>query len=194
MMCRIEVDLSEACKEYGYNNGKPCKLVGTILPCKYLKDVLVNGKLTNVINFYEVSPLYQAAEIKNGQILTYEKKILNVPEISNTVYNITVKGYIWQRILEITEHNLEPVMLISTILESNNLTDISRKAKSKLIKDIEEMLNYWLKEKIFVGYSLQDRKGDILRGKKYQRVIYKIEILRKKNKNKTTQKTKNKKS
>lgn len=205
--CWLDIDLSEVCKEYGYNEGKPCTLKGYLLPCSFLEGVVVNGKPTTIIHFAEVSPLYRAAEIKNGQILTYEKRLLNVPTISNTVDNIAVKGYLWQRISEITAHNLEPSMLISTILEANNLTDINRKAKSKLIKDIEEMLNYWLKEKIFAGYSLQDRKGEILRGKRYKNIngeikiidfpqkaanlgIYKIEILRKKSQEKIAKKRK----
>lgn len=173
----IEIDLSDICEKYGYNEGKPCKIKGHLLPCKILEGVIVNGKPTTAIYFYEVSPLFTCAELKNGQILTYDKKMLNIPKIANTKIIIVVKGYLWQRILEITQHGQTPEILIETILEANGLEGITRQEKNRLIKDIEGMLEYWLKEKKFAGFALLDRKGNILRGKKYKRVKGELEIV-----------------
>lgn len=173
----VNIDLSDVCKKYGYNNGEPLILKGNLLYAKLLDNVIVNGKHTTIILFSDYSPFADCAELKNGQFLTYDKKLLNIPKISNTKIIIAVKGYLWQRILEITQHGQTPEILIQTVLEMNDLEGLTRQEKNRLMKDIEGMLEYWLKEKEFAGFALLDRKGNILRGKKYKRVKGELEIV-----------------
>lgn len=173
----VNIDLSDICKKYGYNNGEPCILKGNLLYAKLLDNVIVNGKHTTIICFSDYSPFVDCAELKNGQFLTYDKRLLNIPKIPNTKIIIAVKGYLWQRVLEITQHGQTPEILIQTVLEMNDLEGLTRQEKNRLIKDIEGMLEYWLKEKEFAGFALLDRKGNILRGKEYKIVKEKVEIV-----------------
>ena len=82
MFCEVEIDLTDVCVKYGYNSGKAPTLHSAILPGKYIESIL-NGQKIISVEFYEPSPLFIAAEIKNGQILSYDKNLLDVP-LNNT--------------------------------------------------------------------------------------------------------------
>ena len=64
MRLQLSYDMTELCEKLKYNNGKPEKLVSTLLPCHYIKSSTVNGKDTTIIEFDRESPLYRIAKIK----------------------------------------------------------------------------------------------------------------------------------
>lgn len=168
-LCSLTIDLSAVCRAYGYNGGKPAKLTGYLLPAKYMEGVIVNGKATTVLKLYELSPLFEAAEIKNGQVLAYDKKLLAVPNVKNTEDTIVIKNLLVRRLLAITGHKeLKPKLLIESIFQDAELEDLSRTEKNRLIKQIESMFDYWLELKKIKSYSLLDPKDNFIRGAKWQ--------------------------
>lgn len=152
MFCEVEIDLTDVCAKYGYNAGKAPTLHSAILPGKYVES-LVNGQRLISVEFYEPSPLFIAAEIKNGQILSYDKHLLDVP-LYNTPVTITVKSYLLRRICEIQAHKLTPVITFADIFEKNNLTELSKLARSRLRDHINTMLNFWIQEEVITGYEM----------------------------------------
>ena len=167
--CRIHIDLTESCRKYGYNDGKPLKLETYILPCKFLDGYIVNGKPTTVIKFYEVSALYQSAEVQNGQILNYDKKLLAIPNVNNSDEVIALKGYLLRRVLEILAHKMTPTILLDTVFHDTGFSDLTRDKKRKLLAHIEKFFEYWLSEKRLKSYFFVDRKGNKLKGAKWQK-------------------------
>ena len=152
MFCEVEIDLTDVCVKYGYNSGKAPTLHSAILPGKYIESIL-NGQKIISVEFYEPSPLFIAAEIKNGQILSYDKNLLDVP-LNNTPTIITVKSYLLRRICEIHAHKLTPVITFADIFEKNNLTELSKLARNRLREHIKKMLDFWLQENVISGYEM----------------------------------------
>lgn len=151
MFCEVEIDLTEVCAKYGYNNGKSCILHSAILPGQYTEGV-INGAETIVVEFYKPSPLFIAAEIKNGQILSYDKNLLDVP-VNNTPEVITVKSYILRRICEIQAHKMNPVITFKDIFEKNGLTSLGKTERQRLRGYIKKMLEFWIQENVIVDYD-----------------------------------------
>ena len=168
--CRIHIDLTESCRKYGYNDGKPLKLESYILPCEFLDGYIVNGKPTTVIKFFKVSALYQSAEVQNGQILSYDKKLLAIPDVKNTDDVIVLKGYLLRRVLEIMAHKqMKNTILLDTVFHDTGFSDLTRDKKRKLLAHIEKFFEYWLSEKKLKSYFFIDRKGNKLKGAKWEK-------------------------
>ena len=168
--CRIHIDLTESCRKYGYNDGKPLKLESYILPCEFLDGYIVNGKPTTVIKFFKVSALYQSAEVQNGQILSYDKKLLAIPDVKNTDDVIVLKGYLLRRVLEIMAHKqMKNTILLDTVFHDTGFSDIGQKKRGQLLKHIEKFFEYWLSEKKLKSYFFIDRKGNKLKGAKWEK-------------------------
>lgn len=142
MMCtQVTYEMDSACKHLKYNDGQYFKITAPILPCQYSSGIAVCGQETkNVIEFYRESPILTIALAKNKQVLTFEKKLLNVPNQHNTVDNISVKHYVIQRVLEIVKHNLTPSITFDDIFKKCNLTDTDRMKKSRIRTEIIELL------------------------------------------------------
>ena len=129
MATMVELDYSDACQKFGYNEGEPFRRISPILPIEYLKGIVVNGKRTNVIYFRGPCPLLELAKIKNSQVLTYNKMLLSVP-IQNTELLIPLKSYILRRITEIKLHKkLKPFITFKDVFEKNNLLNIDNHKK-----------------------------------------------------------------
>lgn len=168
--CNLSIDLTESCKKYGYNDGKPLKLESYILPCEFLDGYIVNGKPTTVIKFFKVSALYQSAEVQNGQILNYDKKLLAIPDVNNNDDVIVLKGYLLRRVLEIMAHKqMKNTILLNTVFHDTGFIDITQKKREQLLKHIEKFFEYWLSEKRLKSYFFVDRKGNELKGAKWQK-------------------------
>lgn len=149
----VVIDLTEVCIKYGFRKpGSVVILHSAIVPGQYTVDK-VNGQTSIVVEFYKPSPLFAAAEIKNYQILTYDKKLLNVP-IRNTPDIITVKAYILRRVLEIIAHNMIPTITFDDVFEKNNLSLVEPKQKMRLRNNICKMFDFWIKEKLITSYKV----------------------------------------
>ena len=168
LFCDIEIDLSDVCQKWGYNGGKAVTLFSAILPGRYVKTV-INGETAIIVEFYEPSPLLMASEIKNGQILTYDKTLLDIP-IRNTPDIIVVKNYLLRRVLEIILHNLNPIITFDDIFEKNGMTDYSIVQKQGIRDNIKDMFEFWITKKVINEYVIN----------KYQNIPYSITISYKK--------------
>lgn len=153
VFCDVKIDLSEVCAKYGYNKGQPCVLQTAILPGYFLLDVIVNGEKTNVVKFYKRSPLFVAAEVKNEQILSYDKSLLNVP-IRNSPEVIVIKSYVLRRVLEIIAHNLTPTITFADVFEKNQLNDATPTQKKRFRDYICKMFDFWIQQKVISSYQV----------------------------------------
>ena len=79
LMCTHDV-----CEKLKYNNGKAFKRKATLLPSIYDEGILINGQESTVIHILIEPPLLNIARLKE-QILTYDEKLLNVPNQRNTL-------------------------------------------------------------------------------------------------------------
>lgn len=142
MMCtQVTYEMDSACKHLKYNNGQTFKVTAPILPCQYSTGIAVCGQETkNVIEFYKESPLLTIALAKNKQVLSFEKKLLNVPKQHNSVDSISVKHYVVQRVLEIIKHNLKPSITFDDIFKKCGLIDADKKKKFNVRTEIIELL------------------------------------------------------
>ena len=159
LFCEVTIDLSAVCAKYGYNKGQPLIVHGAILPGQYYEGAIVNGSKTTAIEFFKKSPLFIAAEVKNEQILSYDKKLLDVP-IRNSPEVIVMKSYILRRILEIIAHSLTPTITFEDVFEKNQLTDASPNQR-KLFRDyICKMFDFWILQKLIEKYQV-NKEGHI---------------------------------
>ena len=164
LFCDIEIDLSDVCQKWGYNGGKAITLYSAILPGEYVKTI-INGETAIIVEFYKPSPLLIASEIKNGQILTYDKSLLDIP-LRNTPDIIVVKNYLLRRILEIILHNLNPIITFDDIFEKNGMTDYSNVQKQGMRDNIKTMFDFWINKNVINEYVVN----------KYQNIPYSITI------------------
>ena len=150
---KVTFDASDTCKKFGYNSKEPMMYTGSLLPAEYLENVNVNGKKTTCIRFLRRSPMFDFAEIKNGQIISYEKKLLDVP-INNTETIITIKNYIFRRLREINDHHLAPIITFDDIFKKNGLTQLSKIQKYRLREYITICCNHWKKYEVFNDFTI----------------------------------------
>lgn len=143
MSIRITVDFSQACAKMKQYCGAGKKLVSTILPCKYVDGVTVNGQPDcAVIYFLDESALVTIAKAKR-QLLTYDAELLNVPNQNNTPLIATIKSYIVRRVFEVKAHELTPKITFADVFAKCRLavTDNDRKRKiRKVVRDVFEYL------------------------------------------------------
>ena len=169
MGCVVTIDLTEACKEFGYNGGEPVIIKAPVLNCKYIDGVVVNGKPTTIIRMFDTTPFYQSAEVLNGQILTYEKKLLALPK-NKTVDSIVIGDYLLRRLLEIIEHKMTLTIVLDTVFEETDFSDITPKKREKLLAHIEAYFDYWLELGKIKSYFFVDKKGQQIKGAKWRTI------------------------
>ena len=142
MRLQLSYDMTELCEKLKYNNGKPEKLVSTLLPCHYIKSSTVNGKDTTIIEFDRESPLYRIAKIKNNQIVTYDGTLLDVPNQNNTPMNITIKNYVMLRVQEIKLHKMMPVITFDDVFHKCRIDNASSDKKMNARNITIEFMNH----------------------------------------------------
>ena len=150
----VTIDLTEISKKYGYCKREGDKYVihGSIIPGTYV-DGIINGQKHIIIKFYEPSPLFLAAEVKNGQILTYNKELLDVP-IRNSPEVISIKSYILRRILEIIAHKMTPTITFQDVFEKNQFQNADKDQKLRLRNNIYKMFDFWKKLHLISEYKV----------------------------------------
>lgn len=128
----ISSDMSKVCEKFGYNGGKPLKIDFTpILPCR-LEDGIFNHNPTRLIKLTAESPILRIAKAK-GQLVTFDKALLNGGKIHNTRLAIAAKFYCLLRVLESIAHcsNLKPLITFADIYEKCRISDSSGFTKMK---------------------------------------------------------------
>lgn len=156
----VTIDLTEISKKYGYCKREGDKYIihGSIIPGTYV-DGVINGQKHIIIKFYEPSPLFLAAEVKNKQILTYNKELLDVP-IRNSPEVISIKSYILRRVLEIIAHKMTPTITFDDVFEKNQLKDTDKYQKVRLRNNIYKMFEFWKKLHLISEYKV-NKEGHI---------------------------------
>jgi len=168
--CRIRIDLTDVCEKMGYNNGKPVILSGNLLEVQILDGIIVNGKPTTVLSFGNVSPLQRAANIQNGQILTYDKNLLALPTKNKNKDSIIICDYFLCRVLEIKAHKMTPTIKLETAFNILGFTDISKDKRKQLLEHIESYFDYWLEQGEIKSYFFVDRNGQEIKGAKWRTI------------------------
>ena len=139
MSILLTVDFSQACAAMKMYVGAGKKLVATILPCKYIDGVEVNGQPNcAVICFQDESPLLTIARVKR-QLLTYDVGLLDVPSQNNTPLVIQIKNWLVRRVEEIKAHEMTPTITFKDVFEKNQLVDANNGKKRdvrNLIRDV----------------------------------------------------------
>ena len=142
LFCKVRIDLTDACKRLGYNKGKPVILHNSFIPSLYVENVEVNGKLTTVIEFYEPSPLFKIAQIKNGQIISYPTCLLDTP-VYNTPDIIVIKNYMLRRMWESIMHKqMRPILTFKDIFEKAQLFNLSERQRGRFYQYIKKILTF----------------------------------------------------
>ena len=134
LMTTIEIDLISKYLEV------PAQLISSILPCKILHNVLVNGQLTSLIKFTDESPLMTIAHVKK-QIITYPVTLRDISNQNNTTRVIMLKSYVIRRVLEIKLHSqLTPTITFDDIFSHCELPNATRRQKQEARKSIFSVL------------------------------------------------------
>ena len=142
MRLQLTYNMTDACEKLNYNNGKPFTITSTLLPCYYIKDTTINGKDATIIYFDRQSPIFEIADAKNHQLLTYDAKLLDVPKQQNTKMNITIKNYVMIRVQEIKLHKMAPIITFADVFEKCRIASASRKKKLDARNTIIEFLEH----------------------------------------------------
>lgn len=159
MRTQIAINMGDVCEKLKYNGGKSFTLVSALLPCKRVTETTINGKEATVIHLLEKSPLVEIAEMKNGQILSCDSQILNVPNQNNTRMNIAIKTYFLRRVLEIIAHpkQMVPIITFADIFEKARITNAGRDkkcdARNVILKFVEHLQN----AKLIKSFQLKKR-------------------------------------
>ena len=157
MYSRVIIDASEEAKAYGFDS---FKYDGSLISGERVTATL-NGNVLECLHILREPVLYEYASKKN-QIGRFDIKLLNTP-INKTEEIITLQGYLYRRILSMKgSSNLSKTIVYETVYNQINVTAASdgalRKKKSKVRRQIKDMLDYWKKENFISGYC-ENRRG-----------------------------------
>lgn len=160
LMCtQIKIDMTEVCGKFGYNyKGNPIKLTSTLLPSAYAEGVTVNGQEGTVIHFLMEPPILTIARAKE-QILTYDEKLLDIPNQHNSLETITVKNYVFHRIKEIILHRMTPTITLDDIFEKCRLEDADKKKKLRMRQMIIALMEHLKTNKEILDYSIHKKNN-----------------------------------
>ena len=96
----ISFDCSAICQKFGYNNGKAYEYNGYLLPLEFV-IATINGQVDTIaVHFLRNSPLLDVAKMK-GQLISCDNSLLKLPNLNNTEKVLSIKGYLFRRILQI---------------------------------------------------------------------------------------------
>ena len=142
MTTLITIDFSQVRKRMKKYKSAQERLVGAILPCKYLDGVEVNGKPTAIIKFLDESPIMAIARAKK-QIITCPAELLDIPNQNNTPLVTKLKRYVIRRVEEIISHKMTPTITFGDVFKRCNIADADKWQKQdarKIILDIVKSL------------------------------------------------------
>ena len=149
--------MSDACKNLKYNSGNDYKVISAILPCKRVSETTVNGKESTFISFDRESPIWEiASDVKDGQVLSCDAELLNVPNRQNTRMNIAVKTYVLRRVLEIIAHpkQMVPVITFADVYQKCRLDNADRKKKLDVRETILAFFEHLTTQELVESFQL----------------------------------------
>ena len=152
--------MTDYCEKLNCNNGKAFRILSPILPCQSVTETTINGKSATVIKLLNESPIWQVARLKN-QFLTFDTRLLNVPNQNNTKMNIEIKNYVMHRIVEIKAHKMVPTLTFDDIFAKCRLENISRKKKFDVRDAISVFLTHLERENFIKSFNFVKRGNAI---------------------------------
>lgn len=159
LMTTIEIDFTQTRDKISKYLEVPAQLISSILPCKILHNVLVNGQITSLIKFTDENPLMTIARVKK-QIITYPVTLRDIPNQNNTILVIMLKSYVIRRVLEIKLHSqLTPAITFDDIFNHCELPNATRKQKQDVRKIAVGILENLKTANLIQNFELT-KKGD----------------------------------
>ncbi|MBR5402426.1 MAG: hypothetical protein IK102_11530 [Treponema sp.] len=159
LMTNIEIDFSQTRDKITKYSDVPAQIISPILPCRILHNVLVNGKLTSLIQFTNESPLMTIARAKK-QFITFPVELRNIANQNNTILVIMLKSYLIRRILEIKLHKqLTPAITFDDLFNHCLLSNATRWQKQDARKIVIGVLENLKSVNIIHNFELT-KKGD----------------------------------
>ena len=158
MSLRIEIDLAPLLKaypKYKANHMGEMRLVGTLLPCKYVEGI-VNGQKTLTVKLLDESPLMTIAKIKR-QFLDYDADALAIAGQRNTSTVIVLKNWLLRRIEQI-RRGLNSSILFDTLYAECGLADAADSSKFNARKAIADILTAFKAEGMIRDFEIE-RQG-----------------------------------
>lgn len=160
MYIPVTIDAEGICFEYGHK-GKGKYTKRALLPAGIEGNRTINSaEVDDIIKFYDDSPLMEIAMMKNRQVITYEKKLLNVPLNTNR-QNIVIPPYLIHRIKNSEHKEMRNTIIIDRIIKDNNWTG----DRIRIVKVIEKCFDYWRDECKFISkYDIEkDGRGKAIK-------------------------------
>lgn len=157
---QIAINMGDVCEKLNYNGGKSFNVISAILPCEQVADITINGKEATVIHLLEESPLLKIAEMKNGQLLSCDSQILNIPRQNNTRMNIAVKIYVLRRVLESIAHpkQMMPAITFADMFEKIRIAQAESNKKCDARNNVFKFFEQLQNKKIISAFALE-KKG-----------------------------------
>lgn len=143
MQTTIQIDDSDTNEQLNYQQVQNVKETSNLLPAHYTERT-VNGKKAIVIYFDNESPFMKIGRARK-QLLTYDAKLLNVPNQNNTPLNIALKNYAMIRVQEAKLHRLQPILTFSDVFKKCRIEDAGNDkkadARNNLVRFFEHLKN-----------------------------------------------------
>ena len=159
LMTNIEIDFSQTRDKISKYSEVPAQIISPILPCRILHNVLVNGRLTSIIKFTDVSPLMTIARVKK-QLISFPVELRDIPNQNNTILVLMLKSYLIRRVLEIKLHKqLTPAITFEDLFNHCLLSNATRWQKQDARKIIIGVLENLKSNNIIHNFALT-KKGD----------------------------------
>ena len=125
---------------------------GTLLGVEIITTT-INGKLTeDAIIVKGFSPLAKIAEMK-GQILTYDKKLLDVP-VSATKESIIMREELLRRIENMKKHGQEKIINLADTFKELDYKNKSKVQRARIRDKALKMMDYWVAVEYIGGYEM----------------------------------------
>ena len=148
---------ADAYKLLHYNTDDVDLQENYLLPSK-ICPAKINGQPYEVIFFNQESPLLTHANIKN-QIVRYDARLLDIPNMNNTPRIISIKNYIIRRICEVKLHKqLAPTLRFDTIFKNCRMENVDRKTRANARNIIFRFFEHLKQQGFINSYAVNKNK------------------------------------
>ena len=177
----IKFDCTDIVEHYYRVDRGTYKYEGVLLPTEYITKT-INGQLdTASIHFIRKTPLLDVAKVK-GQFIICDIALLDVPNIKNTETVLTIKSYLFRRIIQIvgsyckhkkhfrgkikggkniyrTAKELEKTILLDTLFAHCGLSNADRGKKRDARNVITKILDHFKAGKLISEWHFEKDGG-----------------------------------
>jgi hypothetical protein len=152
----ITIDATGICAKYNHKaKGKYTK--SYLLPAKMSGEGVINGGYTDdIITFYDDSPLYEIALMKNKQLFSINREIFDIP-INANKQNLTLRQVLATLIYDACHSpKIGNTILIDTLMERSEWDG----KRIRLVDVVEKCLDYWIEKRyLIMSYKIIKEKN-----------------------------------